>query len=315
MTRHRFERWMCFTCVLLCCAFLARSGNAVQLNSSSKIDSEFNKIRYGLLTESGGDLTMLAFNEGYTYNEDGQSEYKRKSPEKAFLLSLVIPGAGQFYNGSIIKPIVFLGVEAAAWGLYANYHSKGEDMTDEFEAFNDAHWVPDHYADYMRWTYEAVEGDDKQIPPSVPSTEITHHLPDTKTQQYYEMTGKYDQFAWGWDDATLEGNDLYYYDESNPPPRFIDRTPTSSNRDLYETMRDDANKEFDKATKMLMLSVANHLVSAFEAYLGARSHNKAIDDLEAAEDSGFLSQLKLKPSLKSYHSDRDTPFLKVTYKF
>ncbi|MEW5796303.1 MAG: hypothetical protein AB1772_08060, partial [Candidatus Zixiibacteriota bacterium] len=41
-----------------------------------------------------------------------------KSPFKAFILSAVLPGAGQYYMGSRIKPILFLGAEAAAWGFH-----------------------------------------------------------------------------------------------------------------------------------------------------------------------------------------------------
>ena len=40
---------------------------------------------------------------------------KLKSPQKAFLLSLLLPGAGQFYTESKTKAKIFVGSEASLW--------------------------------------------------------------------------------------------------------------------------------------------------------------------------------------------------------
>ena len=79
--------------------------------------------------------------------------------------------------------------------MYAKCHGDGNDITDRYEAFNRTYWHDDRYATYLFWNYGVTDDD------LINSAETTHHLPDTRTQQYYEMTGKYDQFAWGWDDA------------------------------------------------------------------------------------------------------------------
>jgi hypothetical protein len=201
--------------------------------------------------------------------------------------------------------------------MYFNFHNDGEKRTDEFEAFNRAHWSRDDYENkYLLWVYG--ESDDDLID----ATEISHHLPDTRTQQYYEMTGKYDQFSWGWDDARFNGNTINDYSDLNPPDRITGDAlaPNSARRDQYETMRNDANNQFDKATKMVMLSMVNRLVSGLEAYFVTKKRNRNVTNSDDEftrhiKPSKSLASWKVSPKLKSIHSRRDTPYLKVTYKF
>ena len=297
----RFSGIVCFLAIGLL------TGSATAGMESSVFDTEQQKVKYGLVYESGGDIAAYDAGDA-TYSETDMAGIPgRKSSAKAFLMSLVVPGAGQLYAGNKIRPVIFLGVEAAAWGLHASYHSKGEDATDIYEAFNQEHWSRDRHQDYMDWTYG-------EMPDTF--TEITHHLPETNTQQFYEMTGKYDQFAWGWDDASLRDSMMYTeYKNINPPPRvfYAENVPVSPNRDKYEGLRDDANSEYNKATKMLTLVLANHVISAFEAFIQVHRHNKALE--QSGGEETFLSRVRVKPSLRSVYTDRDTPYVKVTYKF
>lgn len=228
-----------------------------------------------------------------------------KSPGKAFLLSAVVPGAGQFYNGSKVKAAAFLAAEVTAWVLHVKWHNDGDNMTDDFNAFNEAHWSRADYAKYLLWTYGA-ESDTL-----IDEVEISHHLPTTNTQQYYEMTGKYNQFAWGWDDATLNGDSLEEYSADTPPPPAVDpNVPVSANRMKYEQMRGDANARYDRAQRMIIVAMVNHLISGFEAYFSARHHNAHAD----ARGEEF-SRLTVRTSMRSVYSRWDTPYLKVAYRF
>ncbi len=229
-----------------------------------------------------------------------------KSPIRGFLYSLAVPGLGQYYYGGKIKPLVFLSAEIASWALYFRWHGDGDDLTQDFEHFNQEHWKRTDYETYLLWVYG--ETDDSKID----EPEISHQLPETRTQQYYEMTGKYDQFAWGWDDAILDGNDLNDYDSASPPPP-IDRAanaPYSERRFEYEQMRDDANRRYDRATRMVFVSLTNHLISAFEAFFAIKSRNNKIEKTRWAG-----GRVRVRARLKSYHSQWDTPFMTVAYKF
>lgn len=126
------------------------------------------------------------------------------------------------------------------------------------------------------------------------------------------MTGKYNQFAWGWDDATRDGKNLTDYFIAFPNQLRVvnDATaPISAHRFTYEGMRADANKKYDKARTFTYVAIFNHVVSAFEAMFSAKRHNS-----RGGEDSEF-SSVDVKVSVKSYHARRDTPYVKLSYKF
>lgn len=197
-------------------------------------------------------------------NEDVQYS-KPKSPLKAFIYSAIIPGAGQLYNGSKYKAALFLGLEALTWTGHAVYHSKGNTKTGEFEDFANIHWSETRYSQFL---YDNWEVYDDELVFEGGFAVFTHHLPDTKTQQYYEMIGKYNQFVFGWDDVDTLATPAIY---NNLEHAY------SANREHYENMRHDANKMFDKATTALIATITNHLISGVEAALAARSHNKNVD--------------------------------------
>jgi hypothetical protein len=273
----------------------------------SVFDREGHKLKYD---SPLSDLTQPLYagsDEFSSTSIDQPSTISQKSPAKAFFLSLAVPGLGQFYYGSKIKPLVFLSAEVVSWVFYSKWHSDGNDLTDKYEAFNQNHWSRDSYENkYLLWTYGVT--DDELIN----ETEVTHHLPDEMTQQYYEMTGKYNQFAWGWDDATLNDSTLDDFSaENHPPPITGDATiPHSAHRFEYEQMRNDANNKYDQATRMIFVSMANRLISAFEAYFVTRHRNNK------TKGTGIdLTSFKVRAGLKSYHAKRDTPFVTVAYKF
>jgi hypothetical protein len=237
---------------------------------------------------------------------------KPKSPGKAFVLSMLVPGFGQYYNGNKVKAVAFLGIEATAWILQFKWHADGNKLTDKFVAFQEAHWSETRYGVYLEGVYGYSDDD------SIVATEISHHLPDTKTQQYYEMTGKYDQFSWGWDDAMLNGHGYSYYADTGAFVAAInDNVPLSPNRTQYETMRYDANKKFSNARKMIMLALGNRLVSALEAFISAKRSQISSSGSGDKKGKPEFSEKhwKFEGKLRSVYARYDTPWVKVTYGF
>lgn len=300
-------------CIILSLLFVTVGVQATELVRNSEFEKQQVNIRYSMDNAETGSQTLIALNEDNASEAAPKAakEYSKKSPGKAFALSLLIPGLGQYYNGDKIKAAVFFGVDVASWVININLHNKGETLTDQFEAFNDAHWIQSRYEDMILWTYG--ETDDENVDPLL-YKEISHHLPSTKTQQYYEMTGKYDQFAWGWDDAQLaDGRTYGDFDINNPFPRVNEsaNVPYSARRFAYEQMRHDANNKFDQARRMIYVSMVNRLISAFEAMVHARKLNERHNDSEGT----ILSNLSLKASLRSYNASKDTPYLTCRIKF
>ncbi|MCH9023840.1 MAG: hypothetical protein IH931_00770, partial [candidate division Zixibacteria bacterium] len=185
--------------IIIGCLLLTRAASAnANRSEQESFDWELQKIKYSYALALSDDKTLLYEQAEFDSDDNSSGSVSKsgyKSPSKAFLLSLALPGLGQYYSGSKVKAAAFVGVEAFAWLMRGKWNSEGTDLTAEFEQFNRDHWSDSVYEDYLFYVY-GVRDDD-----SANFQEVSHHLPDTRTQQYYEMTGKYDQFSWGWDDA------------------------------------------------------------------------------------------------------------------
>ena len=255
---------------------------------------EYNLYKHQLIEES------------YAHTDSLQTiEVQKKSVGRAALYSAVLPGAGQYYNGSIWKTILFAGIEVAAWTAYIVNDSKGQQSDTDMRGYADVHWSEHKY---WSWIYDkAVQNNIENIPDYTlterdETTGIvylvdytqemgnslryledelghTHRLPETKTQQYYEMIYKYlTQFGNAWDDA-----DFYtrYYGNTNN---------LTDNMFAYRDMRNQTNEYFDNATTAINVILINHVLSALEAAWSARMFNKDLEIKPFAQNRRYLDE-------------------------
>ncbi len=194
-----------------------------------------------------GELKMLMSGYKIEAIQSSRSEVvlKKKSPAVGILLSSVVPGAGEIYSGSWIKGVIFLGIETTLWIGYWRFSEKGSYWKDVFHDYADQHWSEERY---YEWLSQHPEFSD-----------TTHTLPSSKTQQYYEMIGKYDQFKAGWDDWE-EGDD-----------------PLTKHRNYYEGLRNKSNMWYIRASYCTMIVLANHVLSAFDTAWTIRGHNRKLE--------------------------------------
>jgi hypothetical protein len=229
----------------------------------------------------------------FSGNED---VLKPKSTRKAFFLSLLVPGLGEWYVGSR-RAFAFLGVEAFAWYTYISNNSDGNDLEDTYEQFADEHW---HYYDttnsqggtlyynywgYLRANYDAIDqkglnwDDYTEIDKIIKDSGSSHSLPATKTQQYYEMIGKYDHFIYGWEDI-MANNSALRDSENNPTPNGYTQ-PTGNIKSLlrlqYMDMRGESNDKLKEAQRGLYIMMINRVLSAIDAGRMAYKYNKKLD--------------------------------------
>ena len=230
------------------------------------------------------------------FDQNSSDGFKRKSPLSAFMMSFLVPGLGQIYNGSHLgKTIGFMAVEGLAWGGHIVWHQDGLDLTDRYEAYANANWYegdttnfpanldPESYRGYLNDSYGN---------PNDTGTGFTHSLPGTTTQQYYEMIGKYDQFAGGWED---------FWDTDWDPD-----DPLTPMRLYYEGLRDDANNKLNQANMLIYVSILNHLFSAVDAAVSANRHNKQNEGNPA---------WGVKAEMYRYSALEKIPMIRVTHKF
>ncbi len=232
---------VCALCLFLRMGIEPVSGQSALESSADPSFSRQGELRCHMLREHASFSTENV----NILQAESESTEGRKNPLIGSLLSAVVPGAGEFYAGSWIKGAVFLGAEIALWIGYKSFSDKGQEWEDTFHAYADAHWSE---SAYRQWLDTHPEFKD-----------TTHTLPSTKTQQYYEMIGKYDQFKGGWDDYEEGGTEL---------------TP---NRLYYEDIRHKSNVQFKRASYCVMVVLGNHLLSAFDAAWTIRGINRRIE--------------------------------------
>ncbi len=222
---------------------------------------------------------------------------KKRSPLLAIGLSAVLPGAGQFYNKDYWKSAIFATLEVAAIVTAVIYDKKGDDQTASYQSFANSEngWSVNRYA---HWSVKHAH----RINPTIPENSsvldglfinenqenekvvwsklheleaaigkyYSHQLAPYDDQQYYEMIGKYEQFASGWKD--FYSPDYPYTDTFD----YYSDDPITATFLWYADERGKANSFYDISNLAVKILVANHVISAVEAALSANRYNKRL---------------------------------------
>jgi hypothetical protein len=215
------------------------------------------------------------------------AETGKKSPMLAALLSLVVPGAGEFYSESYLKAGIFLAVEAAVVTTAIIYNNKGNTQTADFENYADQNWSVVKYAKWVvdhkdqlglpdNITYgDIIVNENPDLPPwqqvdfaklnyyesqvGSNGSGFTHQLPVHGEQQYFELIGKYHQYSPGWEQ----------FDPADNDPHHIPDQMKS-----YSIMRGDANSFYNTAETAVIGIYINHFLSALDGVWSAIRFNK-----------------------------------------
>jgi len=225
----------------------------------------------------------------------------KKSPVLSGVLSAIVPGAGQVYNGDYWIAGIFVALEAALITTAVVYDNKGDDQTNLFQNYADDYTNPDHHwsvVDYAEWLAQyhdadlskIIISDDPNLPPwqrvnwsELNAAEVgSHHLYPYGDQQYYEMIGKYHQYAAGWNDYSGgANNDLI-----------------SPNFTYYSGLRGQANDYYNTASTAVVGVYINHLLSAAEAVWGATRFNNNLTVNLRVETQNLAGGTELVPTVK-----------------
>ncbi|HRK73784.1 MAG TPA: hypothetical protein PLL64_05880, partial [Rhodothermales bacterium] len=235
---------------------------------------------------------------------------KPKRVAIAFLASAVIPGAGQAYNRQFVKSGTFFGAEITSIILQQKWQQTGDEQYELVKQTAHQGWSIIRYAEWLnkfsgytgpkisissairqidltnpaKWTdaerqtvrelFSAVRVAEDQSKNPKTGAAFSHKIPFFGEQQYYELVGKYYQYSPGWPD----------YNGADDPDEKVEGVYVNASAQFlaYAQSHGDSQAQLRKASRISTLIVLNHFISAFEAGISARLHNRKISTTPVA---------------------------------
>jgi len=162
---------------------------------------------------------------------------EEKDLRKAFLMSLVLPGWGQYYAEARGRAAIYFGLEAGLWLTYGGFQAYGGWREQDYKTYAASHAGVD---------------------------------PDGKQKSFFLGVENYDSID-EYNAAQLRQRNTvdYYYDTET----FYWNWESTAKRDRFGQLRKSADRAYNRATLTLGAILANHVVSAVDAILAARRFN------------------------------------------
>jgi hypothetical protein len=159
-------------------------------------------------------LTPVKENQTEVITTYSGEENILKSPKKAFFLSLLLPGLGEYYaKASIPRIAIPAGVEVATYISSAIFSMKYREKTDLYKKFADENYSHDRFNTWYKYvTNESTTN--VVIKTTAHDSAYFGVDQNNKTNDYYEMIGKYDMFTQGWKDVNPILDSIYYRDQN-----------------------------------------------------------------------------------------------------
>jgi hypothetical protein len=143
MHRFRIGSTLCLSILLGACSVQATEGSVGRALLLGAEDVLLTPAPYSGMAYPYSDLwsrqspTLAAERFDSTQRKASPQEANgtKKSPKRAFLLSLLLPGAGQYYVQGSQKAKLFLGVESTLWALFLGFRTYRDWREADYNSF------------------------------------------------------------------------------------------------------------------------------------------------------------------------------------
>ena len=281
---------------------IAFSSLMIAESTSQVLSTQVNEPEHSAYNSARLSMLQTSIEANYNQNPNNQPPIAKRNILIAGGLSILYPGLGQAYNRHWIKASTAFLIETGLIIAYSTWQSNGTQGVEDFEAYAVAHWSPLRYAIWLNEHESVYTGTDiplvdidftnpsgwsdadkqivtnffndiraaERISHSAASGAIfSHVLPYHGEQQYYELIGKYFQYAPGWDDYENFGdpNNFPLPDGSNVSDRFW----------KYAADHKKANDYLRKASRVTSFFILTRFVAGFDALISAHFNNVSLE--------------------------------------
>jgi hypothetical protein len=128
----------------------------------------------------------------------------------------------------------------------------------------------------VRAMFEEINAVERQVFHPETGAVFSHQLPGFADQQYYELIGKYFQFAPGWDDYVAWKNAEGVYQASiDPEHTGVDGSKPNVSDSFLNYASDHAHSQdlLRRASQISLLVLLNHVIAGVDAAVSAKLHN------------------------------------------
>jgi hypothetical protein len=164
---------------------------------------------------------------------------KQKSKFKALGLSLLLPGAGQYYTGNRTRMTIFGGAEALIWTSFFGLRAYGSWKKEDYKA-----WAAFH------------AGADINGKPDLFFEKMT----------YYDNLNIYNQLASVYDGPEAQlfpSTDSYWWNWDS-----------DASRSHYRALRNRSKRAYQRSLFLLGAALANRILSGIDAYRAAAAYDR-----------------------------------------
>ena len=195
--------------------------------------------------------------KGSLWEDEFQKPSGRKSTTKAMFLSLLLPGAGEYYADNKTHSRIFLGIEGSIWGSFFAFRTYGSWKKKDYKGFAALH------------AGVGLDGKNDNF-----FEDIT----------YYDNRDEYNQFA-----RLYNGDQAVIYPEND----FWNwEWDSQDSKGRYRELRNQSKSAYRRALYMVGLAALNRVVSVLDAVRSVKKFNRMLgSEFSSADQTGLKFSL------------------------